>query len=116
MTTTTAAPIVTGETNLVVDLPRGFASRYGAPIIRRVSSEIFTRRYFTHCMQCGFCHDSCCNEGVDVDLVHVAAIEQHGEGLERYTGIPRAGWFRARTTPDPEMPGGGSRRTRVRDG
>jgi hypothetical protein len=53
---------------------------------------------------------------VDVDLLHKREIEAHAAGLEAYTGIPRARWFRKTRTPDPDMPGGGSVRTRVADG
>ena len=112
----TIGSTIPGQGSLVAHLPGAFASRYGAPVIRRVATEIFTRRYFTHCLQCGFCRDACCYEGVDVDLVHVAAIERHAEGLEKFTGVQRTRWFRARATADPEMPGGGSRRTRVHNG
>jgi len=99
----------------LVELPKAFASRYGVPVIRRVETEIFTRRYFTHCLQCTFCNDGCCSEGVDVDLIHVAEIEKHAPALEQLTGIPRTRWFHQRVTKDPEVPGGGSRRTRVRN-
>lgn len=104
------------EATHIVALPRAFESRYGVPVIRRVETGIFTRRYFTHCLDCTFCHDACCAEGVDVDLVHVAEIERHATGLEQLTGIPRQKWFHARLTKDPEVPGGGYRRTRVKNG
>jgi hypothetical protein len=77
---------------------------------------IFTTRYFTACLECGFCNDWCCSHGVDVDLLHLREIEGHAAGLEAYTGIPRTRWFRRTRTPDPEMPGGGSVRTRIVEG
>jgi hypothetical protein len=97
-------------------LPRTFACRDGVPSIARVDSRIFTLRYFTHCLRCGFCHDWCCQFGVDVELVRVRAIERHAQDLERYTGIPRRRWFERGVERDPEMPGGGVRRTRVVNG
>ena len=97
-------------------LPRAFASRDGVPSIARVDPRIFTLRYFTHCLACGFCHDWCCQFGVDIELVRVRAIERHAEDLERYTGIPRRGWFEPGVEWDREMPGGGVRRTQVEDG
>jgi hypothetical protein len=100
----------------VLALPRSFASRYGVPVIRAVEAGIFTRRYFTHCLDCTFCHDWCCQFGVDVDLVHHRRILEHAAGIEALTGVPRDQWFDPDPDPDPEMPGGGSRRARVRDG
>lgn len=97
-------------------LPRPFPSRYGVPIIARVDPRIFTYRYFTHCLQCGFCHDWCCSFGVDVDLRAADAILRHADALERYTGIDRDRWLEPEVERDDQMPGGGSRRTRVEDG
>jgi hypothetical protein len=97
-------------------LPRPFASRYGVPVIGRVDPRIFTSRYFTHCLHCGFCHDWCCSFGVDVDLRAAGALERHAEALERYTGIGRERWLEPEVERDAEMPGGGSRRTRVEHG
>ena len=100
----------------VLDLSRSFPSRYGVPLIRSVEAGIFTRRYFTHCLDCTFCHDWCCQFGVDVDLVHHRRILEHAAGIEALTGVPRDEWFDAEPDLDSEMPGGGSRRARVRDG
>lgn len=100
----------------IVSLPEFFPSRYGVPVLSAVDTAVFSRRYFTHCMQCSFCHDSCCQHGVDVDMLHVPALETHAAELEARSGIPRDRWFTGEYTPDPEMPGGGSLRTRVVDG
>jgi hypothetical protein len=100
----------------VLDLPHPFASRYGAPVIHGVEAGVFLRRYFTHCLQCTFCHDWCCQFGVDVDLVHHARLMEHAAGLEAVTGVPRDQWFDPDPDPDPEMPGGGSHRARVWNG
>jgi hypothetical protein len=81
-----------------------------------VDPRIFTYRYFTHCLQCGFCHDWCCSWGVDVDLRAVDAILRHADALERFTGVERARWFERGVERDARMPGGGSRRTRVEGG
>jgi hypothetical protein len=97
-------------------LPRSFPSRDGVPVIARVDPRIFTLRYFTHCLQCGFCHDWCCQFGVDIELTRVAAIERHADELERYVGVPRDRWFEPGVERDREMPGGGVRRTQVEDG
>ncbi len=97
-------------------LARPFPSRYGVPVIAHVDVSIFLKRYFTHCLSCTFCHDSCCSYGVDVDLYHVRQIEQRADALEAYTGVPRDQWFTDDRIEDPELPGGGSVRTRVVNG
>jgi len=100
----------------IVRLPRAFPSRDGVPVIQRVDTRIFTTRYFTHCLRCGFCHDWCCSHGVDVELPRATAILEHAEALEAFTGIGRDRWFEPGVNRDPEFPGGGARRTRVEDG
>lgn len=102
--------------SVVLDLPRPFPSRYGVPVIHGVETGIFLRRYFMHCLECTFCHDWCCQFGVDVDLLHHARLIEHADGLEVVTGVPRDQWFEPDPDPDPEMPGGGSRRARIRNG
>ena len=100
----------------VIALARPFAARYGVPVITHVDPAIFTRRYFTHCMSCTFCHDWCCQFGVDMDLVHYHAIVERRDAIATYVGVPAESWFEAGEERDAELPGGGSRRTRVVDG
>lgn len=97
-------------------LPRDFASRYGVPVLRAVDPAIFLRRYFTHCLDCGFCHDWCCQYGVDVDRYHVDRILAHADALEAFLGIPRDRWFSGEVERDADVPGGETWRTRVEDG
>jgi hypothetical protein len=97
-------------------LSRAYACRWGAPEVNRVHTGIFRERYFMHCMECSYCFDSCCAFGVDVDATNVARLEAHREGLEAFTGIPRARWFTGTWTDDPEFPGGRHTRTRVEGG
>lgn len=104
------------RTSEIVSLPRGFPSRYGAPVIGRVDVAIFRRTYFTACLACMYCHDACCDHGVDVDLWHVTKMLEHADGLEAFCGVPRDRWFTSAVEEDPAVPGGGSRRTRVRAG
>jgi hypothetical protein len=99
-----------------LSLPRPFASRSGVPIVAAVDPRIFTRRYFTHCLSCAFCHDACCTYGVDFDHRTHATLERHAAAFEAFSAIPRARWFADESTPDDTMPGGASVRTRVEDG
>lgn len=100
----------------LVALSRTYHSRYGAPRLHSVDRAIFQRRYFTHCLACTFCHDWCCNFGVDVDRYHVDRILAHADALEAYLGIPRDKWFTGEIEPDDDAPGGETWRTRVVEG
>jgi hypothetical protein len=97
-------------------LSRPYACRWGAPVIDRVDTAIFFRRYFMSCMQCDYCHDSCCQYGVDIDAGNVARLEEHADDLARFTGVPRERWLTGEWTVDPEFPTGRHTRTRVEDG
>ena len=97
-------------------LPRAFPSRDGVPVISRVDPRIFTYHYFTHCLQCNFCHDWCCSHGVDVEVPRASAILKHADSLEAYTGITRDRWFENEVERDPDFPGGAAMRTRVENG
>jgi len=101
---------------LIRSLAHPYRCRDGAPILTRVDDAIFSRRYFMHCMQCGFCNDSCCAYGVDVDVITVDRILARADAIERVVGVPRDEWFEPRFEDDAEHPGGRFTRTRVRDG
>lgn len=94
-----------------IELQRPHPSRYGTPVITTVEVSIFRRRYFTACMQCDFCGDSCCQYGVDVDLANVERLEAHADELSRFSGVPRERWFTGEIDRDPEIPSGASTRT-----
>lgn len=98
-----------------IDLLRPYATRYGVPTIDRVDHRMFTRHYFTRCLHCNFCNDWCCQHGVDVDILHVRALEQHRVGLEQATGVPYSEWFTDEYEEDDTVPGGATRRTNTTD-
>ncbi|GIW79149.1 MAG: hypothetical protein KatS3mg105_0956 [Gemmatales bacterium] len=97
-------------------LSRDYVCRLGQPIINRVDTSIFRKTYFAHCMQCDFCHDSCCQAGVDIDIENVRRLKRHGKKLQAYVQYPRKQWFDDTFLPEPEYPGGQYTRTRVVDG
>ncbi|MGO9835820.1 MAG: hypothetical protein ACLP1X_16580 [Polyangiaceae bacterium] len=101
---------------MIQSFTRPYPSRYGAPVVDRVDTAIFARRYFMNCMECDYCHDSCCQYGADVDVENVARVEAHAEGLEVYTGVPRGRWWTREWNDDREFPGGRQTRTAVEDG
>jgi len=97
-------------------LSRAYTCRYGVPIVDRVDQQIFQLRYYFDCMSCNFCHDVCCQYGVDVDVQNLERIETHADALEQFLGVPREQWFTGEFNDDPEVPGGRHTRTRVIDG
>jgi hypothetical protein len=81
-----------------------------------VDDAIFTRRYFGHCMSCGFCADWCCSHGVDVSLRERDRILARAGEIESLVRVPRDRWFVDRVTDDADFPGGAATRTAVVDG
>jgi Fe-S-cluster containining protein len=101
---------------MIKALQRSYPSRYGAPVLGSVDTEIFVHGYFAQCMDCTFCHDSCCSYGVDVDTPTVKRLLAHADELEAVVGVGRERWFTGEYATDPELPGGSSTRTSVIDG
>jgi hypothetical protein len=101
---------------VIHSLTRAYPTRFGAPVVDRVDSAIFVKRYFMACMECQYCHDSCCQYGADVDVENVARVEAHAEELERYTGVTRDRFWTGEWTDDKEFPGGRQTRTAVEGG
>jgi len=91
-------------------------ARGGAPAIAAVDPAIFTRRYYGHCMACTFCHDSCCQHGVDVSLPERDRILARAGELEPLVGRPASAWFTGGVVRDADFPGGGATRTAVVNG
>lgn len=101
---------------MIIALSRPFASIEGVPVIGHVNTDIFVRTYFMHCMQCDFCHDSCCGHGADIDAPNVQRLKAHAEALESYVGLPRRDWLQRGYTADADFPGGRYTRTRTQNG
>src|SRR5215216_4814479 len=100
-----------------VPLARSYAARFGAPVVTHVDPLIFVRKFFAYCMDCDFCHDSCCQFGCDTSLATVANLEtSFGEALEEYTGTSRGDWFEPEIYADGDFPGGRYRSTKVVNG
>jgi hypothetical protein len=97
-------------------LSRPYACRWGVPVVDRVDTAIFVRTYFVRCMECTYCHDSCCAHGADVDADNVARVEERADDIARFSGIPRESFWTGEWTSDGEMPGGKNTRTAVVDG
>src|SRR5258707_12520835 len=101
---------------MLVSLSRSYPGRAGVPVVDRVDPRIFTKTYFAACMECTFCHDSCCQYGATVEAPMVEQILAQADALEAYLGIPRSQWFEGTYKPDAGYPGGRYTRTRVANG
>lgn len=97
-------------------LSRPYSCKGGGPVLTAVETRIFVLRYFRACMGCGFCHDACCTEGVDVDLENVARIRALPDDFKALIATPEEDWFTGEAVADAEFPGGAHVRTAVVDG
>lgn len=84
--------------------------------VHAVDDRIFTLHYYTACMQCNFCHDSCCTYGADIDILNVERIRSVETDLRRYVTAPAENWFSLENHHDEEFPGSSYTRTSVIDG
>ena len=90
----------------VVALTKSYPCVMGGPVISAVDRRIFSLRYFQACMSCGFCHDACCQHGVDIDLGNVERLKSvHGRFRES-VGVPESEWFTEEVIADAEFPTG----------
>jgi Fe-S-cluster containining protein len=101
---------------MIVSLSRSYTARPGAPTVDRVDLRIFHERFFSACMDCAFCYDTCCQYGATVEAPLVEAIHRQAEELEAYLGVPRQHWFVSEFQADADYPGGRYTRTRVVEG
>jgi hypothetical protein len=97
---------------MIVALARAHPSIFGAPILRAADTRMFSLRYFTHCMACGFCADACCNYGVDIDAANMERLHTLGPRFEVFVGAPPDQWFTGDIVEDAEFPSGRHSRTR----
>ena len=100
----------------MIALSRAYPSVMGGPVLKAVDPAIFTLRYFTHCLACGFCRDACCEHGVDIDLGNVVRLKALPQDFHDRIGAPVHDWFSGEAVADPEFPGGAHLRTSVKDG
>lgn len=101
---------------MILDLSRPFPSRHGAPVLNRVDTGIFHERYFAACMECGFCFDSCCQYGADVDEDNARRLRAVAPALSAYTGIPAETFLKDWVERDDDYPSGRYTRTEVSGG
>jgi NAD-dependent dihydropyrimidine dehydrogenase PreA subunit len=101
---------------MIVVLDSEYPCAMGGPVLTAVDPRIFSLRYFTHCMACGFCHDACCDHGVDIDVENAARLRALPKEFHDRVGAPAADWFTAEVITDREFPGGAHVRTAIRNG
>lgn len=102
--------------SLIVSLGRDFSCVMGGPVLKAVDTAIFSLRYFTHCMDCHFCFDACCEHGVDVDVENAARLKALPQDFHDLIDAPAAQWFTQEPVADAEFPGGLHLRTKVKNG
>jgi hypothetical protein len=100
---------------MIVPLSRPYVSRGGVPVVDRIDTRLFTETFFSACMQCDFCHDSCCQYGATVEKPMMDILLAHKDVLEPVVGRPASEWFDGHFRTDAEYPGGQFTRTRVFD-
>lgn len=100
---------------MIVPLSRSYVARTGLPVVDRVDTRLFTEIFFSACMDCTFCHDSCCQYGATVETPLMEALLARKDVLEPVIGRPASEWFDGRLRTDAEYPGGQFTRTRVFD-
>ncbi len=100
----------------VVPLGQSHACKMGGPVLRAVDRRIFSLRYFQNCMGCGFCHDACCQHGVDVDMENVERLKAAPQAFKALVGVPESEWFTGAVMADAEFSSGRHVRTQVRNG
>jgi Fe-S-cluster containining protein len=101
---------------MIKPLRRAYPSIHGTPVISHVDTEVFVRTFFTHCMQCSYCHDSCCAYGADIDEPNVGRLRAAAEALRGEVSFPPEAWFKKTYEEDAEYPGGRYTRTRSVEG
>jgi hypothetical protein len=100
----------------LVSLSREYPSKAGAPAISRVDTDVFALRYFTFCMDCDFCRDTCCSYGADIDLDDTERVKSLGPDFAAFVGRPASEWFDGQVIDDTEFPGGRMMRVRAENG
>jgi Fe-S-cluster containining protein len=101
---------------MLVQLSNQYSSRFGAPVISQVDVTIFSLSYYTYCLSCTFCQDSCCQYGADIDLENIGRLDGYQEALVAYTAVTRDRWFEGELTEDEDYPGGQVERIRPENG
>ncbi len=96
-----------------IKLSKPYAALYGQPIIDSINDEIFQIRYFGTCMDCSFCHDSCCNYGADIDRKTEQRLSRHLKRIHKNLPLPLNQLFTTEVISDPEVAGGSYRRTAI---
>jgi Fe-S-cluster containining protein len=86
------------------------------PALKQVDSQIFTLRFFGACMQCTFCHDSCCQYGCDVNLHEKERILAVKTELAPFIDAPVEQWFKPEVFTDPDYESGQYVRANTKQG
>jgi len=81
--------------------------------VAEVDEDIFTRKYFAHCLNHPFCQDVCCSYGCQIDGAEAGRIFAYAGQLEAKFGIPASQWFEEEVITDADYPSGAAVRTKL---
>jgi Fe-S-cluster containining protein len=79
---------------------------HSCPSLQNVHREIFELRYYSRCMSCDFCSDSCCQWGADTNVGERDRILAHADSIQRLVSTPVSQWFTTEVHEDDEYPTG----------
>ncbi|MHB8628858.1 MAG: DUF3109 family protein [Aggregatilineales bacterium] len=98
---------------MIRSFSRPYTSHDRIATVTQFDTAMFIQRYFMHCLDCQFCHDSCCSYGATIDIENVKRLEARAPELEAYLGVSRDRWFTDEYAPDSDYVGGQYTRTQV---
>ncbi len=105
-----------GPLSAVVPLAGPYICLFGAPVLNAVHPQIFALRYFTRCMDCGFCGDDCLLLRRRHRCGGSRACRDASPGSRRLSASHPANGSPDTPVADPEFPSGAYLRTRVHNG
>jgi tetratricopeptide (TPR) repeat protein/Fe-S-cluster containining protein len=104
---------ILGPSHKIIALRHPYAASNGPLTISFVNRDIFLKKYFTHCLECDFCQDSCCSYGTDIDTLNMKNLTEVKEEILPFIRQSDQDWFKPELTYDAEFPGNQYSRTTV---
>lgn len=93
------------STPIPVPLSRSYEARGEPPVIATVDTRIFAFSYYQSCFDCKFCHDSCCQYGVGLDVPNRERILALQKEIAPYVQAPVEQWFKDEVYAETDYPG-----------
>ncbi len=90
---------------MIAKLTKEYICKGGKPILSEVDTDIFSIKYFHSCMNCDFCKDDCCKEGVICDKNDVKNILKNEYYIKEKIQIDAKSFFKE-VFKDDDFPSG----------